>query len=166
MQRLYTRAEYMQRIEWMKNAKRSIAITSDIIVGFPGETEQDFQETLDLLDEVQFDAIFAFKYSQRPNTAALGLTDHIPEEEKTRRIMIVNERQRAIQIRNNANLVGEVFEVHVEGRHQSLGQWMGRTSQYRTLNFSGRETEDLLGSYVPVRVTRAGPNSLVGEAVL
>ena len=71
MQRLYTRDQYMERIAWMKNARRPIAITSDIIVGFPGETEKDFEETLDLLDEVQYDSIFSFKYSQRPNTAAL-----------------------------------------------------------------------------------------------
>jgi len=166
MQRLYTRDEYMQRIEWMKSAKRNLAITTDIIVGFPGETEDDFQATLELLDEVQYDSLFAFKYSQRPNTAALALTNHVSEEEKTRRIMIVNERQRAIQIRNNADLIGEVYEVHVEGRHQALGQWMGRTTHHRMLNFSGREAEELTGRYVPVRVTRAGPNSLVGEAVI
>jgi len=165
MQRLYTRDEYMRRIEWMKNAKRPLAITTDIIVGFPGETERDFEDTLRLLDEVEFDSLFAFKYSQRPNTPALAMGDHIPEEEKTRRIMILNEHQRAIQIRRNANLVGKVEEVHVEGRHNSLAQWIGRTSQNRTLNFTGRDEEKLSGSYQAVRVTRAGPNSLVGEAV-
>src|SRR5580700_3002550 len=106
MQRLYTRDQYMERISWMKNARRSIAITSDIIVGFPGETERDFEETLGLLDEVQYDSIFSFKYSQRPNTAALRMIDHIPEEEKTRRLTIVQEKQRAIQIRNNVSLIG------------------------------------------------------------
>ncbi|HVW86187.1 MAG TPA: tRNA (N6-isopentenyl adenosine(37)-C2)-methylthiotransferase MiaB [Bryobacteraceae bacterium] len=165
MQRLYTRDQYMERIGWMKNARRPIAITTDIIVGFPGETERDFEETLDLLDEVQYDSLFAFKYSPRPNTAALKLEDHIPEEEKTRRIMILNERQRAIQIRRNSELIGNIEEVHVEGRHQALGQWIGRTSQNRTLNFTGLDGEDLLGKYLSVRVTRAGPNSLVGESV-
>ncbi|HXJ44288.1 MAG TPA: tRNA (N6-isopentenyl adenosine(37)-C2)-methylthiotransferase MiaB [Bryobacteraceae bacterium] len=165
MQRLYTRDDYMRRIEWMKNARRPLSITTDIIVGFPGETEKDFEDTLRLLDEVEFDSLFAFKYSQRPNTPALSMGDHIPEEEKTRRIMILNEHQRSIQIRRNANLIGKIEEVHVEGRHQSLSQWIGRTSQNRTLNFSGRDEETLAGSYLPVRVTRAGPNSLVGEAV-
>ena len=164
MQRLYTRAQYMERIAWMKNASRPISITSDIIVGFPGETEKEFEETLDLLDEVQYDALFVFKYSQRPNTAALKLEDHIPEEEKSRRLAVLNERQRAIQIRNNAELIGDVEEVHVEGRHKSLGQWMGRTSAHRTLNFTGLDDQDLIGKYVPVRVTRASPNSLAGEA--
>jgi len=168
MQRLYTRDQYMERISWMKNARRPIAITSDIIVGFPGETEQDFEETLGLLDEVQFDGIFSFKYSQRPNTAALQLHDHIPEEEKSRRLTIVQERQRSIQIRQNAALVGTVEEVNVEGRHEALGLWVGRTSRNRTLNFTHngpQAPEELIGKYVNVRVTRGGPNSLAGESV-
>jgi tRNA-2-methylthio-N6-dimethylallyladenosine synthase len=165
MQRLYTRDQYMERISWMKSARRPIAITTDIIVGFPGETEKDFEATLDLLDEVEYDSLFAFKYSPRPNTAALAMEDHISEEEKTRRIVIVNERQRAIQIRRNAELVGSVEEVHVEGRHQALDQWIGRTSQNKTLNFSGLSAASLVGTYVPVRVVRAGPNSLVGESL-
>jgi len=110
MQRLYTREEYMRRIEWMKNARRPIAITTDIIVGFPGETERDFVETLDLLKEVEFDSIFGFKYSRRPNTSALALDDQIPEEEKTRRLMIVQELQREIQTRRNVAYLGTVEE--------------------------------------------------------
>jgi len=166
MDRLYTREQYMEPIRWMKNARRPIAITTDIIVGFPGETEADFEQTLHLLDEVQYDSLFSFKYSPRPNTAALKLPDQVSEEEKTRRIMILQERQRAIQIRRNSGLIGAVEQVMVEGRHESLGQWIGRTSQNRTLNFAGREGEDLIGKYADVLVTRAGPNSLVGEAVI
>ena len=141
MQRLYTRDEYMRRIEWMKSARRPIAITTDIIVGFPGETEADFEETLALLDEVEYDSIFSFKYSRRPNTPALALDDQIPEEEKTRRLTIVQEQQRAIQIRRNAAYVGTVEECLVEGFNKATGQWIGRTSQNKTLNFlrgSGR----------------------------
>src|SRR5579872_1561612 len=168
MDRLYTRDEYMRRISWLKSARRNIAITTDIIVGFPGETEADFNETLALLDEVQYDSLFSFKYSPRPNTAALAMGDKIPEEEKTRRLTMVQERQRAIQLRRNSEAVGTVQEVLVEGRNQSLGQWIGRTSQNRTLNFShaGGNDERLLGQYLDVRVTRAGPNSLVGESVM
>jgi tRNA-2-methylthio-N6-dimethylallyladenosine synthase len=167
MQRLYTRGDYMRRIEWMKKARRNISITTDIIVGFPGETEADFQATLDLLDEVQYDSLFSFKYSPRPNTAALVMEDKVPEEEKTRRIMIVQEKQRAIQIRRNSDLIGTVEEVLVEGRNDALGQWIGRTSQNRTLNFTHRDAggEPLTGKYLPVQVTRAGPNSLAGESV-
>jgi tRNA-2-methylthio-N6-dimethylallyladenosine synthase len=168
MRRLYTRDQYMERISWMKNARRSIAITSDIIVGFPGETEKDFEETLNLLDEIQYESIFSFKYSPRPNTTALQMCDHIPEEEKSRRLTIVQEKQRAIQIRQNAALIGAVEEVNVEGYHAALGLWAGRTSRNRTLNFthSGPESgNDLLGKYVQIRVTRGGPNSLAGETV-
>jgi tRNA-2-methylthio-N6-dimethylallyladenosine synthase len=168
MDRLYTRDEYMRRIDWLKSARRNIAITSDIIVGFPGETEADFNDTLALLDQVEYDSLFSFKYSPRPNTAALSMGDQIPEEEKTRRLTIVQERQRAIQIRRNAATIGTVQEVLVEGRNQALGQWIGRTSQNRTLNFvaDGAGDEVFIGQYLNVRVTRAGPNSLVGESVM
>jgi tRNA-2-methylthio-N6-dimethylallyladenosine synthase len=166
MQRLYTRDEYMRRIEWMKNARRPIAISTDIIVGFPGETEADLEATLALLDEVEYDSIFSFKYSRRPNTPALALDDQIPEEEKSRRLAIVQERQRAIQIRRNADYLGQVEECLVEGFNKATGQWIGRTSQNKTLNFLRvGAVEDLAGRYVDVRVTRAGPNSLAGECV-
>src|SRR5580692_8699600 len=111
MQRLYTRDEYMRRIEWMKQARRNISITTDIIVGFPGETEEEFEQTLALLDEVEYDSLFGFKYSRRPNTAALDLADHISEEEKIRRLAIVQEKQRAIQIRRHSDMVGTVEET-------------------------------------------------------
>jgi tRNA-2-methylthio-N6-dimethylallyladenosine synthase len=166
MQRLYTLDEYRRRIEWMKKARRDISITTDIIVGFPGETDADFEATLRLLDEVEYDSLFSFKYSQRPNTAALAMPDKVPEEEKTRRITILNEKQRAIQIRRNSGLIGKIEEVHVEGRNEALGQWIGRTSQNRTLNFTHRGAEPLTGKYLPVQVTRAGPNSLVGESMM
>jgi tRNA-2-methylthio-N6-dimethylallyladenosine synthase len=169
MQRLYSRDEYMHRIEWMKNAKRDIAITTDIIVGFPGETEADFEATLRLIDAVEYDSMFIFKYSKRPNTSALEYPDHIPEEEKTRRFQILQERQRTIQMRRNSDYVGRSEEVHVEGYNTATGQWIGRTSQNKTLNFvdaslpapSGEQTH--VGKYFDVLVTRATPNSLAGE---
>jgi tRNA-2-methylthio-N6-dimethylallyladenosine synthase len=172
MQRLYTRDEYMRRIEWMKNARRNISITTDIIVGFPGETEEEFEQTLALLDEVEYDSLFGFKYSRRPNTAALELADHISEEEKTRRLAIVQEKQRTIQIRRNSELVGTVEEAFAEGYNHATGQWIGRTTQNRTLNFvhphhaGPREGASLAGTSWSVRVTRAGPNSLAGEVVI
>jgi tRNA-2-methylthio-N6-dimethylallyladenosine synthase len=167
MERLYTREEYLERIGWLKNARRRYSLSTDIIVGFPGETERDFAETLSLLDEVEFDSVFSFMYSARPKTAALRFEDQIPDEEKRRRLAIVQERQRAIQLRRNAALIGSVMEVHVEGRHKSLGQWIGRTSCNRTLNFTHAAAGEapLTGQYLTVRVTRSGPNSLVGESV-
>jgi len=177
MQRLYTRDEYMRRIDWMKQARRKIAITTDIIVGFPGETEADFEQTLDLIDEVQYDSLFGFKYSRRPNTSALGFADHIPEEEKSRRLAILQEKQRAIQIRRNSEAVGTVEEAFVEGYNHATGQWIGRTSQNRPLNFVHPQHAGpgdgvafsgatLAGTWWNVRVTRAGANSLAGEVVI
>ena len=172
MQRLYSRDQYMRRIEWMKSAKRNISITTDIIVGFPGETESDFQQTLQLLEEVEYDSLFSFKYSKRPNTPALAFDDHIAEEEKSRRLTILQELQRAIQIRRNGELVGMVEEAMVEGYNKATGQWIGRTSQNRTLNFmhavypNPESGGDFAGKYLAVRVTRAGANSLAGEAIV
>jgi tRNA-2-methylthio-N6-dimethylallyladenosine synthase len=166
MQRLYTREQYLERIAWIKNARRAIAISTDIIVGFPGETEADFEETLSLLDQVEYDSVFSFKYSARPNTPALALDARVPEEEKSRRLTIVQEKQRAIQLRRNAGLVGSIEEALVEGYNQATGQWVGRTAQNRVLNFTHpRNGHPLNGEYLKVRVTRAGPNSLAGEAV-
>src|SRR3954466_10451961 len=166
MQRLYTREQYLERISWMKAARRDISITSDTIVGFPGETEEDFQLTLSLLDEVEYDAVFAFKYSPRPNTPSIKMDDVIPDEEKSRRLATLLEKQRAIQKLRNQKHLGEIIEVMVEGRNEARNQWLGRTSQNKTLNFVATESQSLEpGSYVPVRVTTALPNSLVGEMV-
>jgi tRNA-2-methylthio-N6-dimethylallyladenosine synthase len=167
MDRLYSRGDYMRRIEWLKSARRKYSLTTDIIVGFPGETERDFEETLELLDEVRYDSLFSFKYSPRPNTAAVAMKNAIPEEEKQRRLVILQEKQRAIQIQRNAELIGGIQEVMVEGRNQALGQWIGRTTSNRTLNFAHAGAEEpRAGQYMQVRVTRAGPNSLVGESVV
>jgi tRNA-2-methylthio-N6-dimethylallyladenosine synthase len=166
MSRLYTREQYLERISWMKAARREISITSDIIVGFPGETEADFEETLSLLDFVGFDGIFGFKYSPRPNTPAISLEDAIPEDEKARRLMALQERQREIQRVSYQRHLGTELEVMVEGRNEVRQQWMGRMSQNKTVNFTGPADVELQpGSYVSVRVTTAFPNSLVGELV-
>ena len=166
MQRLYTREQYLERISWMKSAHREISITSDIIVGFPGESEEDFEQTLSLLAEVGYDGVFAFKYSPRPNTPAMGMEDVIPDQEKARRLNVLLEKQRALQQRRNHRHLGERVEVMVEGKNEARGQWIGRTSQNKTLNFAAPEGYSLeSGSYVPVRVTTAFPNSLLGEMV-
>src|SRR2546425_4070559 len=105
MQRTYSREEYLEKIAMMRGASRPIAITTDIIVGFPGETESDFEETLRLLDEVQYDNLFSFKYSPRPNTPSLAMADPIPEEEKSRRLATLQEKQR--EIRSEERRVGK-----------------------------------------------------------
>ena len=167
MQRLYTREQYLERIAWMKSAKRSISITSDVIVGFPGETEEDFAQTLSLLDEVGYDAVFTFKYSPRPNTPSLALEDAIPDQEKSRRLEVLMARQKEIQIASYKKYIGEILEVMVEGKNEARKQWVGRTSHNKTLNFTAPETSALQpGSYVNVRTTHSFPNSLAGELVV
>jgi len=162
MNRTYTREEYLDKIAMIRSAKRAISVTTDIIVGFPGEREADFEETLNLLDCVQYDGVFSFKFSPRPNTPALRLDDPLPEEEQGRRLAILQERQRQIQTARNAALVGQTFEVLVDACHAATGQWAGRTTSNRVVNFSSPR-QNLLGEYVQVRITRAGPNSVVGE---
>ena len=165
MQRTYTREEYVEKIDWIRDAGRRISVTTDIIVGFPGETPAEFEETLTLLERVQYDGVFSFKYSPRPNTPAQHMPDAIPEEEQGRRLAVLQERQRQIQMARNAALIGATFEVLVDGRHAAKSQWAGRTTSNRVVNFISPQ-ENLLGQYLQTRITRAGPNSLVGEHVL
>jgi len=167
MQRLYSREQYLERISWMKAARREISITSDVIVGFPGETETEFEETLSLLDEVEYDGIFGFKYSPRPNTPALKFDDAIPDEEKARRLAVLNEKQREIQRRRNDKYLGCILEVMVEGKNEARNQWIGRTSQNKVMNFAVPVgPAPGFGSYVPVITTGCFPNSLVGQMVV
>ena len=166
MAREYTREWYLERIAWIKAARREISLTSDIIVGFPGETEAEVEETATLLDEVGYDAVFCFKYSARPNTPAIAMADSIAEEEKSRRLQVILERQRAIQRKRYARHLGEVMEVMVEGYNAARGQVVGRSSQNKTVNFSVRQAIlPAMGSYPMVRITETFPNSLAGEAV-
>jgi tRNA-2-methylthio-N6-dimethylallyladenosine synthase len=165
MRRTYTRDEYLEKISWMRAARRPFSITSDIIVGFPGETEADFAQTLTLLDVVGYDGVFSFKYSPRPNTSASTMPDAIPEEEKGKRLAILQDRQRLIQTARNEKLVGETLEVLVDAHHSARDQWSGRSTGNRVLNFTSPRL-NLLGEYVQVKVFRAGPNSLLGEHVI
>jgi tRNA-2-methylthio-N6-dimethylallyladenosine synthase len=165
MQRTYTREQYLEKIAMIRGASRSIAVTTDIIVGFPGETNADFEETLSLLNEVKYEGMFSFKYSPRPNTPATSMPDAVPEEEKSRRLAVLQALQREIQTNAHAALVGRTFEVHVEGRSRRENQWAGHTSCHRVVNLASPQPE-LLGQYVPVRIASSSPNSLVGEHIL
>ena len=166
MQREYTRDWYLERIAWIKGARREISMTTDIIVGFPGESGEDFEQTIGLLAEVEYDAVFAFKYSPRPNTPAITMADSISEEEKSQRLQVLLDRQREIQRANYAKHIGQELEVMVEGYNQARRQVNGRTSQNKTLNFTtAQPILPATGSYVQVRVTQSFPNSLAGEAV-
>ena len=163
MRRGYTREEYLEKIVCIGTAKRAISISTDIIVGFCGETEQDFEQTLSLLETVGYDQVFSFKYSPRPNTAAGGWADNTPEEDKGRRLSVLQDRQREIQLIRNQALIGREFEVLVEGFQPRLQQVVGRTTSNRLINFPGEPA--WVGSYVMACVIAAGPNSLVGVRV-
>jgi tRNA-2-methylthio-N6-dimethylallyladenosine synthase len=165
MAREYSREEYLERISWIKGAKREISMTTDIIVGFPGETPADFEQTMDLLAQVQYDGVFAFKYSPRPNTPSITMADSIADEEKSRRLQILLDRQRELQRTNYERHLGQVMDAMVETHNHARGQVIGRSSQNKTVNFTtSAPIMPAPGSYVPVRITKTLPNSLVGEA--
>ena len=180
MRREYTREEYLRKVEMIRACKRPLAMTTDIIVGFPGESDEDFVQTMDLLHAVRYTGVFSFKYSPRPNTTAIEMEDAIAEEVKSERLMILQRRQQEIQQVENQAWVGRTIEVMVEGHNDRLGQWTGRSTTNRVVNFTGsglllEETGPASnglaifnrtlkpGDYVPVRITRAGANSFVGE---
>jgi tRNA-2-methylthio-N6-dimethylallyladenosine synthase len=166
MAREYTPDWYLERISWIKAARRPISLSTDIIVGFPGETGDDFIATMDLLAEVQYDCVFGFKYSARPNTPALVMIDSIAEAEKAHRLQVLLDRQREIQRANYARHLGQVIEVMVEGNNPARGQVAGRSSQNKPVNFTcAQAIAPAPGTYMQVRITATHPNSLVGEAV-
>jgi tRNA-2-methylthio-N6-dimethylallyladenosine synthase len=166
MNREYTRESYLERISWIKAARRPISVSTDIIVGFPGETAEDFTQTMDLLAVVEYDCVFGFKYSGRPNTPALHMIDSIPEAEKVARLQVVLDRQREIQRVNYAKHLGHIVEVMVEGVNPAKGQVIGRDSQNIPVNFTcAQPITPAPGSYLKVTITATHPNSLVGDAV-
>jgi tRNA-2-methylthio-N6-dimethylallyladenosine synthase len=166
MNREYTREWYLERVAWIKAARRQIALSTDIIVGFPGETMDDFRQTVDLLNEIEYDCVFGFKYSGRPNTPALTMADSIAEAEKVTRLQVVLERQREIQKIKYARHLGKTIEVMVEGVNSMRKQIIGRCSQNIPVNFTCvQPIAPSLGSYLHVKITATHPNSLVGEAV-
>jgi len=166
MAREYTREWYLERIAWIKAARRPISLSTDIIVGFPGETPEDFIQTMDLLAEVEYDCVFGFKYSARPNTPGLTMIDSLREAEKATRLQVLLDRQREIQRVNYARHIGQVMEVMVEGQHPARGQVSGRSSQNTPVNFTcAQPIAPAPGSYLQVKITASHPNSLVGESV-
>ena len=119
---------------------------------------------MSLLEHVGYDGVFTFKYSARPNTPSLSLHDALPEEEKSRRLEVLMALQKEIQMARYSKYVGTILEVMVEGYNQSRDQWIGRTSQSKTLNFTAsQDSAPMVGSYADVLVTRSFPNSLVGQ---
>jgi tRNA-2-methylthio-N6-dimethylallyladenosine synthase len=163
MRRGYTRREYLERIDRLRQRCPEVALSTDIIVGFPGETEVDFERTLELLGEVEYDEIYSFMYSPRTQTVSAKLySDDIPEETKRSRLKQVQNFQQEISLRKNKENIGRLQEVLIDGYSRlKRGQVMGRTRTNRIVNLMGRE--NLMGELVNARIIAATVNSLVGE---
>jgi tRNA-2-methylthio-N6-dimethylallyladenosine synthase len=162
MRRGYTRREYIEKIEAIKGARKEISITGDMIVGFPGETDDDFNETMSLVAEVEYDGLYIFKYSPRPRTPAAAYADSIPEEVKTERFLRLQELQDRIQKRRYERYLGRTVEVLVEGTSsRSPSDYTGHTRCNKVVNFPA--AADALGKLVNVKITEVKSHSLYGE---
>lgn len=162
MRRGHTAADYLKRIERIKSSKRRLSLTSDIIVGFPGETETDFEATLKIVGECEYDALYMFKYSKRSGTPAAQLEDVVPEDEKTRRFLALEELQTSVQARICEGYVGRHVSVLVEKQStRSEDDMMGHSTCHKVVNFKAQRAEP--GDIVNVLITQAKPNSLYGE---
>jgi len=160
MRRGYTVAEYRERVAMLRDRVPDLALSTDIIVGYPGETEGDFQASLDLLEDIGFEGLFAFAYSPRPGTTAVRVKDDVPEDEKGRRLQVLNQQQQASQSLRNATRVGSTDTVLVD-TVSGGGRLSGRSPHFRIVHFDGPAS--LLGRLVEVEITGSGPNSLTGR---
>lgn len=164
MRRGHTIENYRRRIDAIKNSPRQISLTTDIIVGFPGETEEDFLETAELFEYCRFDSAYIFKYSPRPGTPAAMTDDNVPLAEKTRRFLYLERIQKDLQRESLENYMGKIVSVLVENtsaKHDN--QMTGHTTCHRVVNFKGGE--DLLGHIRRVKITEIKSNSLYGEII-
>jgi len=175
MRRRHTREEYLELLQRIRESVQGVTLSTDMIVGFPGETAEDFEETLSLTRAARYHSMFSFKYSPRPNTLAeKRLADDVSEQEKTARIVALQMLQREIQTRLHGEAVGTTLDVLVDSAsRRQLHEVSGRTSGNTVVNFPVPTDTTLhmppgewIGRTVPVRITRAGPHSLWGEASL
>ncbi len=163
MNRGYSRSDYLRKVEMLRGARPDIHFTSDIIVGFPGESEEDFAETLSLMEEVRYIDSYTFIFSPRPETKAATLNDSIDKKEKQQRLEQLLAVQKKITGELHRELVGSELEVLVEGAGRHDGQIFGRTSGNRIVNFTG--PAERIGSMQKVLITKDEPNSLLGMMV-
>ena len=164
MARGYSREHYLQLIENLKEIKNDIAITSDVMVGFPGETESDFLMTLDLIKRIEFDSLFSFKYSDREGTLAQNMGPKISENEKASRLKELQDLQKEISLRKNKEMEGQQVEVLVDGHGKRENQIAGRTPQNKIVNFSGNI--NMIGCLVNVKIESGLLHSLRGRSII
>ena len=164
MRRGHNSADYLRRVEGIKESKRTLSLTSDIIVGFPGETEEDFEATMRLVQKCEYDALYIFKYSRRAGTPAAKLDDAVPETEKTARFMSLEALQTSIQEKIYNGYVGRKVSVLVERESvRSSEDMAGHSTCHKVVNFRANQTRP--GDIVEVLISRGNPNSLYGELV-
>jgi tRNA-2-methylthio-N6-dimethylallyladenosine synthase len=164
MNRVYTYADYKEKIEMLRSAIPDIAVTTDIITGFPGETEEDFEMTIKALSEIEYDGIFAFKFSKRPDTKALDLPDHIDEPTKSGRLSRILELQESITFLKNKALEGKVVDTLVEGVSETDDTKLtGRSRTNKIVNYCGDKKD--IGQFVNIKISRAQQHSLYGKRV-
>jgi len=161
MGRGYTRADYLSLVARLRAVRPDLALSADVIVGFPGESEADFGQTLDLIERVRFDGLFSFRYSDRPRVRAAGLPDKVSPETAARRLVILQERQKEISLAFNRALEGRACQILVEGPARRGGLLTGRTAEGKVVNFPG--PAGLAGRLVQVTIERAWTNSLRGR---
>ncbi|HVK60040.1 MAG TPA: tRNA (N6-isopentenyl adenosine(37)-C2)-methylthiotransferase MiaB [Bdellovibrionales bacterium] len=164
MNRGYTREEYLAKVKMIRDGIPGVILTTDLIVGFPGETEEQFEDTVSLIKEVKYDNIYAFMYSPRPFTKAARFEDQVPEEEKNRRLNKLLKIQREIAFELAKDYDGGTYDVLVEGKSEVEGELKGRSTHNKLVYFNGNER--LVGQTVPVKVNKAAPNVLRGEIVV
>ncbi len=164
MKREHTAQWYLEQIEEYREWVPEGSLTTDFIVGFPGETEEDFLRTLTLLERAQFDSAFIFQYSPRPGTPALKLKDDVPPDEKGRRHRTLLAAQRAIAIKKNQRFIGRIEEVLFESRSKrDENRFVGRTRHYKRVVASS--AKDLCGTFQRVKVNSVADETLLGELV-
>jgi tRNA-2-methylthio-N6-dimethylallyladenosine synthase len=164
MNRGYTREDYLEKIRSLRRRCPDIGITTDLIVGFPGETDEDFAATREMVERVQFDEFFSFKYSDRPRTSASAFADKVPEEVSRSRLAGIQTLQQKITGQRNKRWEGREVEVLVEGRSKNKAEEStGRTRTHHLVNFPGNHYPE--GARVRLKITRANAHSLRGEAV-
>jgi tRNA-2-methylthio-N6-dimethylallyladenosine synthase len=161
MERTYSRAQYMKIIRDFRRTIPEMKFSSDFIVGFPGEGERDFQLTLSLLEQVQYESVFSFVYSPRPHTRAAAMAVDVPSAKAKERLLALQKLQADIQLRNNRRLIGQTIEVLIVEKHpKKHGDVIGRSESYRVVNFPSQAP---VGTFVAVKIIGAGPHSLRGE---
>jgi len=161
MRRGYTRQQYLERVAMLRERVPSVRLSGDMIVGFCGETDRDFQATMELLEQARFDSLFSFKYSPRPHTAAAEYGDDVPCSVQAERLTLLQERQRQLQEAANRRHIGQTYEVRVEGPSPKGSTLCGRTTHGLLVHFDA--PPEAIGDFVDVRIIRAGTHAVAGE---